>query len=248
MTLDLATGRELWRTPPAAAPGEPAFGVLYDPERQFFIVGTTSLQLVDANTGQVIATRPSFHKGNNRRVTGGLPWTSGDDLYLYDFGLVRIGREQKKFLWGRKFVTFAKDDYTGANIGMAIAGALLGASTGNIPPDYLVGRSPEPVRANDRLIAAGVERDRWEPGLVARSDRAAGVEAGGARRPRVRDGRRQLPLLARAPGHVRAATTRSWCGRATASPHSMPATAGRCGRRGSSAVTRPSSWAAERCR
>lgn len=156
MTLDLATGRELWRTPPAAAPGEPAFGVLYDPERQFFIVGTTSLQLVDANTGQVIATRPSFHKGNNRRVTGGLPWTSGDDLYLYDFGLVRIGREQKKFLWGRKFVTFAKDDYTGANIGMAIAGALLGASTGNIPPDYLVGRSPEPVRANDRLIAAGV--------------------------------------------------------------------------------------------
>ncbi len=156
MTLDLATGRELWRTPRATGPGKAAHSVLYDPERQFFLVGSTTLQMIDANTGQVIATRSSLHKANNRRVTGGIPWVTGDDLYLYDFGLVRVAREEKKFLWGRRFVTFAKDDYVGANIGLAIAGALLGANTGDIPPDYLVGRSPEPVRTDDRVVTAGV--------------------------------------------------------------------------------------------
>jgi len=93
----------------------------------------------------------------NPRVTGGLPYRTDRDLYLYNFGLVRLSRDEKKFLWGRRFATFAEDDYTGANVGLAIAGALLGAyGTGNIPPDYLIGRTTEPALADGKLVAGAL--------------------------------------------------------------------------------------------
>lgn len=159
MVLDRATGRELWRTPrDTDKPLEPAHMVLHDPQQDVFIVGSTTLKLIDANSGEVLATRPTFHRVVNPRVTGGLPFASGGDLYLYEHGLVRVSRGEHKFVWGRKFVTFAEDDYRGANIGLAVASALLGAGPSNIPPDYLVGRTTEPVIAGDRVIVGALGR------------------------------------------------------------------------------------------
>lgn len=159
MVLDRTTGRELWRTPrDTDKPLEAAHTVLYDPQQDVFIVGSTTLRLIDANTGEVLATRPTMHKVLNPRVTGGVPFASGGDLYLYEHGLVRVSRGERKFVWARKFVTFAEDDYRGANIGLAVASALLGAGPSNIPPDYLVGRTTEPVVAGDRVIVGALGR------------------------------------------------------------------------------------------
>lgn len=170
LTVDAHTGAEVWRTPGVTEKaGEFVQMLLYDAERQFFVVGSSTIRILDANSGAVLATRQNIHQApgvmkqafssgsmKNPRVTGGLPFTTNHDLYLYNFGLVRLSRDDKKFLWGQRFTTFAEDDYTGANVGRAIAGALLGVSTGNIPPDFMVGRTSEPAIAGGKVVTGAL--------------------------------------------------------------------------------------------
>lgn len=159
MMLDRATGRELWRTPrDTDKPIEPAHFVIHDPQQNVFLAGSTTMRLIDANTGQVLATRQTNHRALNPRVTGGIPVSRSGDLYVFDNGLMRVSPADRKFVWSRKFATFAEDDYMGANVGLAIAGALLGGGGGNIPPDYLVGRTTEPAFAGNRVIVGGLGR------------------------------------------------------------------------------------------
>lgn len=157
LMLDARTGRELWRKPSATdKPVEPAHMAIYLPDKHAFLLGSTNIRLVDAETGQSVASRPSLHRGRNARVTGAMPFRSGDDMYLYDYGLVRYSFEKQSFAWGRKFPTFAEDDYTGANIGLAIATTLLGGAPASVPPDYLVGRVTEPVIVGDRILVGAL--------------------------------------------------------------------------------------------
>jgi outer membrane protein assembly factor BamB len=170
LVVDAHTGAEVWRTPGVTEKaGEFVQMLLYDAERQYFVVGSSTIRILDANTGAVLATRQNIHQApgvmkqafssgsmKNPRVTGGLPFMTDRDLYLYNFGLVRLSRDDKKFLWGQRFTTFAEDDYTGANVGRAIAGALLGVNTGNIPPDFMVGRTSEPAIAGGKIVTGAL--------------------------------------------------------------------------------------------
>ena len=157
IALDRGTGAEAWRiTGPPALPKDSIHLAHFDAEHGFFLLsGLLANYVVDAGTGQVLSSKPRTKSDYTPQRVGGRPYVTDGDVYLYDYGILRLPRDDKKVAWHTSFVTFAEDDKTGANIGMAILGALVGAQS-SIPPDYFVGRTVEPVMSGGRLVVGAM--------------------------------------------------------------------------------------------
>jgi outer membrane protein assembly factor BamB len=168
IAVDRATGQMAWRYP---APGDKADDVAtatYDAANDLFVTqGIKGTHLVDGATGKQVLTQARLAGGPSTLITGGPILLAENDAYAYDRGLIRIDRAGRKVLWTRKFATQATDDHMGANIGLAVLGALMGGGSSSVPPDYRFARVTAPVLVGDKILVGSL-------GVVLCLERATG--------------------------------------------------------------------------
>jgi outer membrane protein assembly factor BamB len=172
VALDAASGTEIWRRDHGTQKRvQPVHMAWLDPAHEFLLIGGEPT-LVDARSGEVLDVRESFRPKMNMRVIGRDPVLDEEAVYAYDAGLLKVSRQERRFEWGREFVTFAEENYAGQDVGKAVAAVFVGALTGlNVyptqePHDYWVGRTPEPVLGEPLIVGS--------LGLVLALDPASG--------------------------------------------------------------------------